>query len=102
MFKTQFDYDIKFAKTVLENMNSDAIMVANSSFDCGFMLNYIITDGENTIAMDTFEDYFLVNDGDRELRRGLPCTRGAMKRIYNLGIKFLKNHTYTVGFNPMF
>lgn len=85
------------AKEILKSM-TDAQMIANGDFD-RFMVNFLITDGEMTICADAIDDYFIVNDGDHEMRMPFPYGKKERMKIYNLGWQFAKKHTYTVGLN---
>lgn len=93
----QFEQMMKTAKLILKKM-SDAKMIANDNFQ-SYMANFLISDGEMAIAIDVFDDYFLVNDGDQEFKMNVPRLKSAKMKIYNLGLSFAKNHPYTVGLN---
>lgn len=89
---------MKIAKGIMKILKreEDAVMVANRDFE-RVMVNFLITDGELAVGANFFEEYFIVNDGDREIFEDAPCLKGARRQIYDLGLSFLKNHTYTVG-----
>ena len=95
------EYDIvevlDFAKQVYKKMGKNAVMVANSKFD-EFMFNFIISDGVNIISADYLQLYFYVKDGEKEMYSE-PPTPYSLRRIYSLGLRFLKKHVYTEGLN---
>lgn len=92
-----FEDMLKTAKEILKSM-TDAQMIANKNFD-RYMANFLITDGEKSISADIFDNYFIINDGDRQITSDMPCTIGAQRKVYNLGLRFAQNNAYSVGLN---
>lgn len=92
-----FEDMLKTAKEILKSM-TNAEMIANQNFD-RYMANFLITDGEKSISADIMDDYFIINDGDRQIATNFPCVRSAQKKIYDLGLRFAKNNAYTIGLN---
>ena len=92
-----FEEILNLAKKSIKGM-TDAVMIANENFD-KYMFNFLITDGETSVSADWIDDYFIVNDGNQEIRMDTPCTQCSKRKVYNLGLSFLKTNTYTVELN---
>ena len=88
---------IDTARSVFKKMDKNAVMVANKNIK-SYLANFIISDGVNIIAADYFCSYFFVRDGEDEMQFE-PQTNYAVDRVYSLGLRFLKKHTFTVGLN---
>ena len=92
-----YDEFMKTANKVFKKMGNNATMVANEHIK-SYLANFIISNGVDIIAADYYFSYFFVRDGEDEMQFE-PQSNYAARRIYNIGLRFLKKHTFTVGLN---
>ena len=86
---------LKNAREIVKKMGN-ARFIVNHDYE-EFTVSYYISDGENTIAADTFDGYFMVNG----TKCDLPITKRWIHSVFSIADGFAKKHDYEYGLNPI-